>query len=99
MISSGNLSYAKRTLVGWMSGNWTQKGRNRFGCRPLRLEGNHFGWRSPWLGVGGPCPFSIIYWHLPYTWGNAHKTQSRLPKKTFCPPQATLNRRHMRKRF
>jgi hypothetical protein len=37
MIRSGNLSFAKRTSVGWMSASWTQKCCDHFGWRPLRL--------------------------------------------------------------
>jgi hypothetical protein len=48
-------------LVGWMSGSWTQ-------------NWTRFGWRPPWSGVSGPCPFSFVPWHLLYNWGKARKT-------------------------
>jgi hypothetical protein len=50
MIPSGNMSFADRTLVGWMSWSWTQIGWDRLGWWPLRLRSNHFRWRPPWLG-------------------------------------------------
>jgi hypothetical protein len=31
------------------------------------------------IGEGGPCPFWIIPWHLPYNWGKARKTSVREP--------------------
>jgi hypothetical protein len=35
MMPSGNLSFTKGTLFGWMCGSWTQKGLDRFGWCPL----------------------------------------------------------------
>jgi hypothetical protein len=39
IVPSGNVSFAKRILVGWLSGGWTQKCLDRFGWWPLRLRG------------------------------------------------------------
>jgi hypothetical protein len=47
MIPSGNLSFTKINLVGWMSGSWAQKDWDHFGCKPLRLwDGGPF-----WLKI------------------------------------------------
>jgi hypothetical protein len=43
--------------------------------------GDHFGWSPPWSGVGSPCPFSFIPWHLPYNWGKARKTSVRVAEQ------------------
>jgi hypothetical protein len=64
IADSGGGGYPIRQLIFvqgfWLDGfpgSWTQKCWGRFGWRPLRLGGDHFGLRPPWWG-GGPCPFS-----------------------------------------
>jgi hypothetical protein len=49
MSPSGNLSFQKTTLVGWMSGSWTQRVEIAFAEGFCALGGN-FGWGRPWLG-------------------------------------------------
>jgi hypothetical protein len=70
-VTSGYLSFMKSSLARWPSGSWTQKRWDPFGWHPLRI------WL--WLKAsttekGGPCPFWIIPWHLPYSCGKARKT-------------------------
>jgi hypothetical protein len=64
---------------GWMdvselNPNW----RDRFGWRPLRHGGNHFGWSHPWSGEADRAPFSIKPWPLPYNWEKSRRTSVRL---------------------
>jgi hypothetical protein len=40
--------------------------------------GDHFRWRPPWSGVGGPCTISFTPWHFSYNWGKTRKTSVRL---------------------
>jgi hypothetical protein len=49
--------------------------------------GDRSGWSPLWSGVGGPCPFSFIPWHLPYNWGKARKISVRV----FKIPDAEVN--------
>jgi hypothetical protein len=59
-LPSGNLSFAKITLLGWMSGSWTQKGWDRFGWRPLRRRGS-FWLNGSMIGDRRTVPF----WSFP----------------------------------
>jgi hypothetical protein len=53
------MSFAKGTLVGWMSGSWNHRGWDRFHWWPLRLGRESFCLKASTIGVGGPCPFWI----------------------------------------
>jgi hypothetical protein len=81
MIPTGNLDFTKRTLLGRMNGNWTQKGWDRFGWWSLWLGGKSFWLKFSMTGEGGPCPFWIILWHLPYNSGKAWKTSFRVAEQ------------------
>jgi hypothetical protein len=63
MIPS-DMSLLTENLVGWMSASWTQKRWTALAEGNLGGRINHFGWRRPWLGAGGSCPFWIIPLHL-----------------------------------
>jgi hypothetical protein len=75
---SGNLSFVKKILVGWLSGSWTQKCCDHFGWWPLLLRGKSLQLKASMTGEGGPWPFWFIPWHLPYNWGKARKTSVRV---------------------
>jgi hypothetical protein len=59
MVPSGNLSFAKITLVGWLSGSWTPKGWDSFGWWPLGLGRESFWLKIPWLVQAGHAPFEL----------------------------------------
>jgi hypothetical protein len=78
MIPSGKLSFV-RTWVWWMSASWTQKGWDRFG------------WRPPKLDVGGPCsPFSYTLQFV-LQQGKPRKPSSSVADKCWTLAEANLN--------
>jgi hypothetical protein len=74
VIPSSNLSYTKRSLVGWMSGSSNQKGWIDLADGLCDLGGGTFWLKTSMIFEDGPCLFWIISWHLPYNWGKAQKT-------------------------
>jgi hypothetical protein len=70
MIPWGNLPFAKRTLIGWMSG--TQKGWDRIDWRPLRLGEVSFWLKASMIGGKQTMP------HLNYTLALALKMRKSL---------------------
>jgi hypothetical protein len=71
IITSGNFFFFKRTLVGWLSGSWTQMCWNRFCWCPLRLIRESLQLKASMNGKSGSYSIWIIVCHTLYNWGKA----------------------------
>jgi hypothetical protein len=76
MVPSGNLSFTKTTVVGWMSGSWTQKGWDSFVLMASATRGESFWLKPPWFGNAGCTPFELYSGICPSTEDNHGKPQS-----------------------
>jgi hypothetical protein len=66
IFASGNLSFVKRILVGWLSGVELRSVGIALADGLCDLGGKSLQLKASMIGEGGPCPFSIIPWNLPF---------------------------------
>jgi ABC-type uncharacterized transport system permease subunit len=77
MNPSGYLSFTKRTLVEWMSGNWTQRNGIALAEGLCDFGGINLA-EASMIGKGSRGDFKIIPWNLPYSWEKSRKTSIRV---------------------
>jgi hypothetical protein len=91
LLLVGDYSFRQFVLCekdfGWMFfWEFNPECSDRFGWWPLWLREKSLRLKASMTGEGGPCPFWIIPWHLPYNWGKARKTLVRVAEllETTC---------------